>query len=101
MDMADRLSDILAIKNKEPAIWCEACGHFHIFYVNSFSPGGKLWIWNEKPESPSFMPSFYKKLGNSNICHFFVKNGQIEYLNDSTHHLKGKIRDLSPLPHWY
>ena len=99
--MADKLSDVLAIKDKEPAVWCEACGLFHTFYVNSFSPDGKLWVWDKNPWKPTFNPSFYRKRENGEICHFIVKNGKIQYQNDSTHYLKGKTRELSALPHWY
>ncbi len=31
------------------------------------------------------------------ICHSFVTDGEIEFLNDTTHHLAGKIVKLEPI----
>ncbi len=33
-------------------------------------------------------------------CHLFVKNGQIEYLSDCTHELRGTTIPLPDLPKW-
>lgn len=33
-------------------------------------------------------------------CHSFVRDGKIEFLNDSTHSLAGQTVDLPPLPDW-
>lgn len=32
------------------------------------------------------------------ICHSFIRNSKIEYLNDCTHNLAGKTVELPPMP---
>ncbi len=74
---------------------CPGCGYLHIIPVTG--DGG--WGFNRDLARPTFTPSILvrydfedqKPLG---ICHSFVRNGQIEFLNDCTHFLAGKTVDL-------
>lgn len=80
-------------------------------------PIGK-WTWNEDLEFPTFNPSllilgnqwpkdeypkYYKSqhakvaAGGETVCHSFIKNGKIQFLNDSTHALSGQTVDI---PEW-
>ena len=63
------------------------CGH----YVSSFKPGDSCWCtYNaEHPERPS-----HAQCGR---CHSYVRNGEIQFLADSTHALAGQT---VPLPDW-
>ena len=82
-----------------------------------------VWGFNGNEEKPTFTPSikvqyphlseegrkkadeFHKKHGRyptqkelpfdkNDICHSFVTDGKIRYLNDCTHHLKGQTVEL-------
>lgn len=71
-------------------IYCSGCKCCHCF-------DGR-WTFNNDFEKPTFSPSLLVKHGEGKkiICHSFVKNGQIQYLNDCTHSLAGKTIDLEP-----
>ena len=44
-------------------------------------------------------PSQLSQCGNE-VCHTFIRAGQIEFLGDCTHALKGQTIPLPPLPDW-
>jgi hypothetical protein len=97
--------------------WCPGCDQVHNVRV----VGEKPWIWNGDTERPTFSPSVlvtYYKIspegmamidrgtpppdgqrypGADVVCHSFVKEGRIQFLNDCTHALAGKTVDL---PEW-
>lgn len=72
---------------------CPGCKHTHVFNTNeSRRPA---WSFNGDFEKPTFTPSMIVRHRFINgaptaICHFFVRDGQIEFLADSTHELAGK-----------
>lgn len=72
------------------AFWCPGCDHVH--HVNSG------WAFNGDGDKPTFSPSVLVNAGRANpgaeICHSFIRDGQIEFLNDCTHALAGKVVDL-------
>jgi len=91
--------------------WCPGCDSAHGISVNNSSG----WQWNGSLERPTISPSILvrqilygpNKLTFNNykgehppsescegICHSFIKDGRIEFLNDCTHHLKGQTVDL-------
>lgn len=49
------------------------------------------WKFNGDYEKPTFSPSMFCDFGNGIITHCYVRDGNIEYLSDSTHELSGKI----------
>jgi hypothetical protein len=51
------------------------------------------WGFNGSMDKPTFTPSI-KVTYAKNICHSFVKNGVIEFLNDCTHKLAGTKMEL-------
>jgi len=93
--------------------WCPGCEEHHGITVNS--PHG--WTWNQSLEEPTVSPSilvngtralvdgkpvhWFKYEGEypaercDFICHSFVKDGQIQFLGDCSHDLKGQT---VPLP---
>ncbi len=93
--------------------WCPGCDEAHGIPVD----GSRGWNWNNSLESPTISPSILvratlygpNKLGfthysgdfpcetSQGVCHSFVKDGKIEFLNDCTHHLAGQIVEL---PEW-
>lgn len=89
-------------------IWCPGCDEHHAVRVD---PGG--WTWNGSEESPTISPSILvrgtKPINDDEaerimrgekiepipyICHSFVKDGKIQFLNDSTHALAGQTVEL-------
>lgn len=91
---------------------CPGCEDLHVLNM----PGlAHHWEWNGDKDCPTFSPSILVRSGhyvpghkgecwckfNANnpdekpdfecsICHSFIRNGKIEFLNDCTHELKGK-----------
>lgn len=78
-------------------IYCEGCKQNH--YAD------ERWRFNYNYEEPSFSPSIKVEIGHhpkpSDICHSFVKDGKIQYLNDCTHHLAGQTIELLDEKEWY
>ena len=81
---------------------CPGCKISHkVTFERPEDKPGPRWTWNGSLEFPTFMPSIhcrYKKTGYvEEICHSFVKDGNIQYLSDCTHELAGQT---VPLPAW-
>lgn len=88
---------------------CPGCGRSHILPVT----GERGWSFNRDLDRPTFSPSILNKGSRfptdeetarimagekidieKTICHSFVRDGKIEFLNDCTHALAGKTVDL-------
>ena len=78
---------------------CPACKCGHGFIVRTDS-GSPAWTFNGDLDNPTISPSILtwtqgEKPGEkTNICHSFVREGKIQFLNDCGHELKGKTVDL-------
>ena len=78
--------------------WCPGCkgGHMYRIKRKDGDTQQPLWTWNGSKESPTFTPSllYYETdlqtKQRKSICHIFVTNGMIQFLNDCQHHLAGK-----------
>lgn len=88
--------------------WCEACGWSHSVPVNA--KGGNVKnSWNMKgtEECPTLSPSvrhYYTHPETKQmitICHYHIKNGNIEYCGDCPHKFAGKTVPLKPIPEDY
>lgn len=69
---------------------CPACGFMHIIRKND-------WKFNEDFNKPTFSPSIKVETiyaGNPVLCHSFIREGRIQFLNDCTHELAGQTVDL-------
>jgi hypothetical protein len=71
---------------------CPGCGFLHAL--------DKRWTITGTDDAPTANPSVlntqpWKKAGTR--CHLFIRNGNIEYLNDCTHDLAGKT---IPMEDW-
>ena len=90
------------------AHWCPACKEMHDFAVDQPFGNGARWTWNENPAAPSFTPSMNIRIGpypegchragTTEVCHYFLKDGQIQFLTDCTHDLAGKVVELPDIP---
>lgn len=102
---------------------CPGCGETHVIAVAPAASGAArpVWGYNGNPDAPTFTPSvlaqsghfmdgdkkecwctYEKRFGRPSpfkcgICHSFVTDGMIQFLNDCTHALAGQT---VPLPDW-
>jgi hypothetical protein len=95
------------------AFWCPGCDEAHVIGVQGDSGIG-CWLFNNDGDKPTFWPSV-KVTGPSRflsddeaarvmageivnlpqmVCHSFVTDGRIQFLNDCTHALAGQTVDL-------
>lgn len=101
--------------------YCPGCNEHHSVYVNH-SCANANWSFNGDIDKPTFKPSVLIRSGHHaghwkqgdpcwctykqqdptckfscGVCHSFVTDGKIQFLNDCTHHLAGKTVDLPDL----
>ena len=79
---------------------CPGCDSLHVVHLTT--PGYPHWAFNGNYERPTFSPSLHVSwdrisTGDKHICHSFIRDGKIEFLNDCTHSLAGKTVDI---PDW-
>lgn len=80
--------------------WCPACDEVHgVFVDGEEGPNRPLWSWNQDIERPTISPSV--RVRGVGVCHFFLREGKLDYCSDSTHQLAGKVVDLPDLPDWF
>lgn len=85
--------------------WCPGCDVAHLVYHGA-GPGPR-WGWNGDAERPTFTPSVrvtYSGLDAGRdgapptVCHSFITDGLIRFLDDCTHALVGQTVDLLDWP---
>jgi hypothetical protein len=88
-------------KDGGKALWftCPGCEEMHAVQVAPSKHSKTVWGWNGSLDKPTFTPSLLVQWthGPEKIkhrCHSFIKDGQIQFLNDCTHKLKGQTVDL-------
>jgi len=80
--------------------WCPGCQMRHPVYIAKpeHNPDQDVWTWNGDVEKPTFYPSLNISLGPEKRCHFFIRDGMIIYMGDSTHELKNQTVELPDIP---
>jgi len=74
--------------------WCSGCQQNHVIYTDPRAQGnGHHWRFNGDLERPTFEPS----INIVGQCHYFIRDGQIQYCGDSKHHLAGQTVELPDL----
>lgn len=98
---------------------CPGCGQTHSIPVKGDKSKGPVWGYNWNDDKPTFTPSILTRwvsvpdvrekdengdylLGSDGrlkgakdeVCHSFVREGKIQFLNDCTHKLAGQTVDL-------
>jgi hypothetical protein len=71
---------------------CPGCDDLHAVSAD--------WWWNGSTTAPTFHPSVLVRYGDDrdeDVCHSFVSDGKIQFLDDCTHKLAGKTVDV---PDW-
>jgi hypothetical protein len=80
---------------------CPGCRSGHV--IPTGQGVGPRWSWNGDAHRPTFKPSILVRRPDpdgelpEDVCHSFVRDGQIQFLNDCTHALAGQT---VPLPEW-
>ncbi len=74
---------------------CPACKTTHYIAVGKPLNNGACWTFNGDLECPTFSPSIRIKYPNVDYCcHYFVREGNIEFCGDCTHELAGQTISL-------
>ncbi len=94
--MSDRELTLL-LKHAGPittAYWfyCPGCEHKHAYTIQNpkEEKDDRYWWFNGNEDSPTFTPSLMVDGGTDKQCHIVMTDGQIKYLADCHHDLKGK-----------
>jgi hypothetical protein len=104
-----RQSKVLRHSNDNAlTFWCPGCDGAHA--IQHGAGAGPRWGWNGSTDSPTFTPSIlvrypanpdaieeFKEWRTQRVCHSFVTDGRIQFLDDCTHALAGQTVDL---PEW-
>lgn len=83
---------------------CPGCGRRHM--INYGDEDGPRWAWNGDVDRPTLSPSVLVTYNGADagkdgappaVCHSFVKDGQIQFLGDCTHSLRGLTVELQDI----
>lgn len=76
--------------------YCPGCKFPHGLNVSANEPGPR-WTFNGDENKPTFEPSVLVWASDpAQRCHLFIRNGQIQFLDDCFHELRGQTVDLPP-----
>lgn len=82
--------------------YCPGCKSIHEIAVEKPFPNGARWSFNGSLDSPTFTPSinigWATSEGAPKRCHYHLTAGQIKYLGDCTHELRGQTVPLPDIP---
>lgn len=94
--MSARLADVVRDgKRVRVAFDCPGCKGLHAVPVAGDGSEGPTWAFNENYESPTLKPSLLtrRQYGDGRgelVCHLFVTDGQLQFLGDCSHELRGQ-----------
>lgn len=74
--------------------WCPGCEMQHIINTEKPNRLGAMWQFDGNLEAPTFNPS----INHVGSCHYFIRNGQIEFCGDCKHKLSGKTVPMPEFP---
>jgi len=87
-------------------IWCPGCasrenwGGLHWLPVSDTQGKRPVWQWNGDLVNVGLEPSILTRGHPDFVCHSFLRNGQWQFLSDSTHPLAGQTVSIEHLPDW-
>lgn len=77
---------------------CPGCQCAHGVWTTRANKKGAMWSYNGDPDKPTVNPSivvrYQLQSGSTHVCHSYIRDGHIEYLDDCTHELRGKTVTL-------
>lgn len=74
--------------------YCPGCRSHHVVHTLSKNRCNAQWGFNGNLSRPTFTPSV-KSTAGAKVCHHYVTNGQIHFLQDCTHELAGQVVDMN------
>jgi hypothetical protein len=79
--------------------FCPGCEYVHPVHVKpGTASNGAVWGWNESMDAPTFTPSLLVfAYAHRPRCHSFIRDGQIQFLDDCGHALKNQTVEI---PEW-
>lgn len=78
---------------------CPGCKMVHKVYLTK-RPDEPVWSWNGSVDKPTISPSILVRWNYAEkkfVCHSFIRDGNIQFLDDCTHSLKGQTVEI---PEW-
>lgn len=81
---------------KRLIFWCPGCDGPHTPRIE----GAHAWTWNGDRERPTLTPSILVRDGVF-VCHSYLTDGQIKFLDDCTHDLANKTVPLPDFPEYF
>src|SRR3954469_14907107 len=101
------------------AFFCPGCKCGHGVWTTKRNSLNAIWTFNGNMEKPTFSPSLlitwtsgdppvtaenidewrrkpWPQTDKKNVCHSFVRDGQIQFLSDCTHEYAGKTIPMEP-----
>jgi len=72
--------------------FCPGCRTHHA--LTTKAPKGPIWTFNGDLNRPTFRASLLCDYGEGKVCHSFITDGKIEFLNDCYHELKGTTVEM-------
>ncbi len=84
--------------------WCPGCEEMHNIAVSAPNGSGARWTFDGNVDRPTFAPSVNISCVDPEgefppeRCHYFLRGGMLQFLNDCTHKLAGQTVPLPPLP---
>ncbi len=80
---------------------CPGCGGWHHVYVTGDETKHPVWGFNGDFVRPTFTPSVLVTGGTrTRVCHVFITDGEISFLQDCTHALAGQKVPMVPRRDW-
>lgn len=76
---------------------CPGCGVYHVIAIAQPFANGAQWTWNSNAHKPTVMPSVHVGPGSRMACHYFLRDGLLQFLPDCHHALAGQTVALPPL----
>lgn len=76
--------------------WCPACGCPH--YLAMGHRDHRRLDWDHNTAHPTFTPDIRHEKDGA-VCHYFIREGRVHFLADSTHIFAGRDIALPCYPH--
>ncbi len=64
--------------------------------VKGVRAGTGCWTWNGSATAPTLRPSVLTE-GHGYRCHSWINDGEVQYLQDCSHDLRGQVVALNPV----
>lgn len=104
MSMSTEPGRVILVAPGTYVLRCPGCDMYHQIWVAGAEGRTAHWSFNGDTMLPTFSPSLkvtWNLSKKPRVCHSFIRNGQIQYLDDCTHRLKGQTVDLPVIhPDW-